>query len=98
VPAPDTAAASLAAFVGTYFSDELDYKLAVAIKDGKLVMLQRPSNTYQMRPTYRDGFAAGPMGTIRFARDASGAVTGFSIYAGRAIDVRFRKISKETKL
>ena len=98
VPPPDTSAAMLAGYVGTYLSDELDYKLAVAIKDGKLVLLQRPSNTYQMRPTYRDDFSAGPIGTIRFARNAAGAVTGFSIYAGRAIDVRFKKVSSDTKL
>jgi hypothetical protein len=29
---------------------------------------------------------------VRFTRDAQGKVTGFSIFAGRVLDVRFKRI------
>jgi NAD(P)-dependent dehydrogenase (short-subunit alcohol dehydrogenase family) len=41
---------------------------------------------------YADAFQAGELGSFRFARDAKGAVTGFSIFAGRVLDVRFNRL------
>ena len=92
-PAPS--AISLSDYVGTYGSEELDVKLVVAVHDGKLVLRRRPADEVELEPAYADDFVthsfADTIGsaTFRFARDASGNVTGFSIYAGRALDVRF---------
>jgi beta-lactamase family protein len=91
---------STADYVGTYASDELDVKLVVAAKEGKLVLRRRPADEFELRPVYVDDFAteAAPgeqgIGTLRFARDASGKVAGFSIYAGRVLDVRFTRVSR----
>jgi hypothetical protein len=91
---------STADYVGTYASDELDVKLVVAVKEGKLVLRRRPADEFELRPLYVDDFAteAAPgeqgIGTLRFARDASGKVSGFSIYAGRVLDVRFTRVSR----
>jgi hypothetical protein len=71
-------------------SDELDVQLVVALKDGALVLRRRPADEMAMRPVYTDDFAT-QAGTLRFARDKSGKVTGFSIFAGRVLDVRFHK-------
>ena len=79
-------------YIGTYVSDELDVQLVVAERDGKLVLRRRPADEMELRPVYRDDFqATGGLGSLRFARDARGTVTGFSIYAGRVLDVRFRR-------
>lgn len=77
-------------YVGTYTSRELDVQLIVAEKNGKLYVRRRPADQFELRPVYADDFASGGgLGTLRFRRDAAGRVTGFSIYAGRVLDVRF---------
>jgi hypothetical protein len=78
-------------YTGTYRSDELDVKLVVAERDGKLVLRRRPADELELRPVYADDFSAPTIGTIRFARNAAGVVTGFSIYGGRVLDVRFER-------
>lgn len=96
--APPTVATS--DYVGTYASDELDVKLIVAAKEGKLVLRRRPADEFELRPVYLDDFATQAIpgeqgiGTLRFARDASGKVSGFSIYAGRVLDVRFTRVPR----
>lgn len=88
-PAPPSIRAS--DYTGTYTSDELDVKLVIADRDGRLVLRRRPADEFELRPLYADDFAAPTVGTIRFARSPSGHVTGFSIYAGRVLDVRFTR-------
>ena len=88
---PAASPVPLADYAGTYASDELDVRLVVASKDGKLVLRRRPADEMELRPVYADDFQAAGLGTIRFARDGRGAVTGFSIYAGRVVDVRFSR-------
>lgn len=80
----------LADYVGTYASDELDVLLTIVQRNGKLVLQRRPADEFEMRPAYEDDFRTS-LGSFHFSRDAKGAVNGFSIYAGRVVDVRFRK-------
>lgn len=91
---PAASTVPLADYAGTYASDELDVRLVVVSKDGKLVLRRRPADEMELRPVYEDDFQAAGLGTVRFARDGSGAVTGFSIYAGRVVDVRFKRVSR----
>ena len=91
-PAPATIATQ--DYAGTYTSDELDVKLVVAAKGDKLVLRRRPTDEIELRPAYADDFAAPGLGSIRFSRDASGRVTGFAIFAGRVIDVRFTRAAR----
>ena len=80
-------------YVGTYTSDELDVKLTVVARDGRLIVLRRPADEIALRPAYADDFQAGDgLGTIRFSRDAKGVVNGFAIFAGRVLDVRFSRL------
>ena len=78
----------------TYTSDELDVKLVVEAKGDKLLLRRRPADEIELRPAYADDFAAPGLGSLRFSRNASGRVTGFSIFAGRVIDVRFTRAAR----
>jgi CubicO group peptidase (beta-lactamase class C family) len=89
-PAPQAIATS--DYTGTYASDELDVRLEVVVRDGKLMIRRRPDDWLELRPSYADDFQAAGLGTVRFTRDGAGKVSGFSIYAGRVVDVRFRKV------
>ena len=84
-------AVRLADYVGTYGSDELDVKLTIALAKDGLVLRRRPADEGPLRPLYEDSFD-GPVGAMRFSRDASGRVTGFGIFNGRARNVRFSKV------
>ena len=92
---PAQAAVEPSDYVGTYASDELDVQFVIAAQEGKLMLLRRPYERFELRPVYPDDFQAegGGLGTLRFARDARGRVTGFSFFAGRVLDVRFKRIS-----
>ena len=90
-PAPATI--PVADYAGTYASDELDVRFTVVARDGKLFLKRRPADEFELRPMYRDDFASGGgLGTVRFARDARGAVTGLAFFAGRVLDVRFKRV------
>ena len=83
-------AADMAAYAGTYTSDEAEVTLVVAVDAGRLVIRRRPNTTIPLEPTYVDGFS-GSIGHIRFLRDAAGTVTHLSIGNPRVWDIRFPK-------
>ena len=85
-PAPE----QLAAYAGTYWSDELDTRFTVAVHDGALVARTRLGEETRLAPVFADAFTS-PAGTVIFSRDARGRVSGFGIWAGRVRDVRFRR-------
>jgi hypothetical protein len=91
-PAPS--AIRVADYVGTYASDEIDVRLSIVARDGKLYLRRRPADEFELRPTYADDFQAvgGGLGTLRFTRTANGSVSGFAIFAGRVLDVRFSRV------
>lgn len=89
----DTAGIQLEEFAGNYRSDELQVTYALSVKDGRLRLQLPPDGPLTLRPAYRDGFSAGGR-TVRFMRDSSGRVTGLRVFAGRALDVRFRKVDQ----
>jgi hypothetical protein len=83
----------LADYAGTYASDELDARYTIVAQNGKLLLRRRPDFETELRPVYDDDFAAsGGLGTVRFTRDGRGEVTGLSFYAGRVLDVRYRRV------
>jgi CubicO group peptidase (beta-lactamase class C family) len=88
--APPARDLPLGDYTGTYTSQELDVQFRVAARDGKLYLQRRPADAFELRPIYADDFqAGGGLGSVRFRRDASGRVSGFSFFAGRVLDVRF---------
>lgn len=92
VPAlnPQPPAASLAALAGSYWSDEAETVLTVAIEEGALVLKRRPDTVMRMIAIGPDTFR-GPIGTVRFRRNASGTVDALSVNQERVWDLRFVK-------
>jgi hypothetical protein len=90
VVAAAPSAAQLASFAGSYWSDELETRFKVVVRDGGLVVQQRLGADTKLTPTYEDAFTS-PSGAVIFTRDEQGAVTGFGIWAGRIRNVRFRR-------
>ncbi|HEX2206495.1 MAG TPA: serine hydrolase domain-containing protein [Longimicrobium sp.] len=82
----------LAAYAGRYFSEELQTTYTLAVEYGALVLHRRGGEPTPLRPLVRDEFSAGP--TLRFVRDASGAVTGFMLDAGRVRNLRFTRVAE----
>jgi hypothetical protein len=91
--APVPARLPVTDYVGTYASDELEVRLVIVSRDGKLFLRRRPADEFELTPAFADGFrASGGFGSLRFSRDAKGAVTGVAIFAGRVLEVRFKRV------
>jgi len=84
-------AGDLAAFAGTYVSDEVETTLIVDVKNGELVVRRRPDTVIALRPHSKDRFdAGGGLGLITFHR-ANGRVMELAITQDRVWDLRFRR-------
>lgn len=83
--------ADLAAYAGTYFSEELDVTYTLSVDNGRLVSrTRRQYEPTPLEPVFADAFRR-PAGTLlRFSRSGK-EVTGFSVDAGRARNLRFTK-------
>jgi len=77
-------------YVGEYYSEEVEAKYLVQIKNGKLILLLRPKSEFPLMATYKDGFES-PAGTIYFEREKN-KIIHFKISVARARNVEFRKI------
>ena len=77
-------------YTGEYYSEEAEAKFYVLVKYGKLIILQKPKNEFQLSPTYKDGFES-PAGVVYFERNKNNIVD-LKISVGRARNVEFRKI------
>jgi hypothetical protein len=82
-------AGQLNAFAGRYTSDEAETELKVVASGPDLKITRRPDTTLTLRPVYKDAFQAEGLGLVRFRRDTSGRVIGFSVTMDRVWDLRF---------
>ena len=85
----DISKADLPSFAGEYRSDELDVTYTVAVRDSSLVL---QSST--LHPVFKDAFVGDYMGTVRFLRDARGAITAFTLNRNSARGVRFERVKR----
>ena len=94
-PAADPSAAELAAYSGTYVSEELlDARYALSVKDGKLAVSMRTLPPTALEPNGKDKFTLPDFGcSIEFTRGKDGAVEGFTLSAGRASGIAFKKLA-----
>jgi CubicO group peptidase (beta-lactamase class C family) len=91
VEAASPTPAQLAAYAGTYFSEELDTTYRLTVDKEKLTVSQKGQTARALTPTTRDAFI-GPGGvTFEFQRDAQGRVSGFLVQAGRIRGVGFAR-------
>jgi len=77
-------------YAGEYYSEEAEAKFCAEVKNGKLVLIQKPKPGFQLSPTYKDGFES-PAGTVYFERE-KGKVAYLKVSVGRARNVEFKKI------
>jgi CubicO group peptidase (beta-lactamase class C family) len=88
VPAYKPQLSDLGAFVGTYYSEEIDTTYTLYLEGGKLMVRFRPAQRIALTPIYADAFdSEGDI--MRFARDSSGRVASFRVYAGRVRHLLF---------
>jgi CubicO group peptidase (beta-lactamase class C family) len=87
-------AAELAAFVGTYSSDELGTTYHLVLRDGRLIAEHRRHLDTPLSPTARDRFAGENwwFRSLHFSRDAAGRVDGFRLTGGRVRNLRFERV------
>lgn len=78
-------------YVGEYYSEEVEATFHVLMKNGKLVLHQKPKSELPLMPTYKDGFESRA-GTVYFERKKN-KIINFKISVERARNVEFRKIN-----
>ncbi len=83
--------AQLAAFAGSYRSDEVEATHVWKVEKNQLVLYVNDRRQGVLEPSYRDGFTRG--GTvIDVQRDGRGRITGFVVQSGRVRNLRFTRV------
>jgi hypothetical protein len=90
--APTLSRAELAAYAGSYRSEELDATYRVSAGDSTLTLRTGETPGLVARAVFPDGFVSGQY-TIQFVREG-GRVTGFEISHPRARGVKFARLSE----
>ena len=83
--------ATFAAYVGTYYSAELDTRITVVRQGDALVMRQPFAVEWALTPSFADAFTTRLRGTTTFVfeRTADGQIKGFSAWANGVRDLAF---------
>jgi len=92
VEAASPSAAQLGEYAGAYVSEEIDPVYRIVLDGDKLSLARLKHKADTLRPAVRDVFT-GELGTVRFVRDASGQISGFTLNAGRIQNFHFTKRS-----
>jgi CubicO group peptidase (beta-lactamase class C family) len=80
----------LAAFAGSYVSQEIDPVYRITAENGSLVLKRLKSKPEKLEPTIADTFW-GLGGDLHFQKGPGGKVTGFTLDAGRVKNFHFAK-------
>ena len=84
---------ALGDYSGAYASPEIDVRWTFVIRDGKLYKQARREKEKPMEAVFEDAFTvAEDSELIRFRRDGSKRVTGFTVDNPRVLDVVFTKV------
>ncbi len=75
---------------GSYWSEEAEVTLTVAVDGGELKLKRRPATVFTLKPLYADAWEA-PFGMVRFRRDSAERVVGLSVTVPRVRDMRFER-------
>ncbi len=90
-PPASPSAEALAAYAGSYYSDDLAVGYAFRVEAGRLVLWNRKLGRIPLAPTFADGFYARGW-YFTFRRDGADAVSGFTVSTSRAWNIPFRSI------
>lgn len=89
-PTASTPAVQLDEYLGTYHSRELDAEHRIRRSDGSLAVHLGPRTVQHVEPAADNVFEGGRI-RLEFRRDASGAVTGYDLDAGRVRGIHFER-------
>jgi hypothetical protein len=80
----------LTVYAGQYDSKELDTSYNLQVSEGRLMLETAFEQQVGLQPAIADVFTVPAFGvTLRFRRDAAGAIEGFGLDAGRVKNLRF---------
>jgi CubicO group peptidase (beta-lactamase class C family) len=85
-------ARALQAYAGSYYSEELDTRWNIELRDSALVLKRPKFPEARLVPVYPDGFSLGGEGgnlLFSFSRGAGNRVTGFEVGTSRLRGLRF---------
>lgn len=83
----------LTEYAGQYHSEELDTQYALRVSEGRLLLETAFEQEVELRPAIADVFTIPAFGlTLHVRRDATGAIKGFGLDAGRVKNLRFDRI------
>jgi CubicO group peptidase (beta-lactamase class C family) len=85
--------ADLAAYAGTYASEELDATYKLSVENGSLMLRTNWNPARKLVPLVRDEFEAGDFGTLVFHREAGNRISGLSVFGSRIRNLTFEKIN-----
>ena len=91
VPSATLTPEQLKAYVGSYYSEELDTTYLVNIENGQLAISHTSGLKWLVLPTFPDGFTTSSGMRFNFTRDAQKRVLSFAVQAGRTRNLRFAK-------
>jgi len=94
VAPPRLDAARLASYAGSYRSPELGAEYQLALERDTLRLLRAWRPPLALVPLHDDGFRVEGASRLRFLRGPDGAVTGFTIWAGRVRHLRFDRVAE----
>jgi hypothetical protein len=91
---PESTPASLAAYVGDYWSEELRVVTRLEIHDGSLAVCLRSGRWVHLLPTGADRFDAEYGGiALQFTRNAAAEVTEVKLSGGRVRNLRHKRVA-----
>ena len=91
VPPIELSEGSLGEFAGEYQSPELAVTYHIDLNQGQLIIHWLKRDPSKLTPLAEDLLTADGVGALRFQRDASGQVTGFTLDSGRVRNFRFER-------
>lgn len=86
------AAADLAEFAGTWYSEESTATFKFAAEGDKAFLLQRPSRRLPMLPLYKDHFSVEGGYVVWATRDAAGKIDKLHVGTSRLRDIPFIRV------
>jgi CubicO group peptidase (beta-lactamase class C family) len=88
---PTLTPSALAAYAGSYYSDEINSTFNITVQDGRLSVRRDTSPSAAMiEPVSADQFRFGSL-TLRFTRGSNGNIDALQVDAGRVRGIRFAR-------
>jgi CubicO group peptidase (beta-lactamase class C family) len=84
--------AELKAFEGPFGNTEVDATFSITVTDTGLILRRHARPDIALDPVYADTFQGDLVGVVKFARDTSRHVTGFTIKTDGVRSLRFERV------